>query len=209
MMFGPSDTIPASEVWNLLGNAVFAQSGYSKETPTEDIDFESLSEATSELCWAFGRSQGYASALLSGGATIPLGKDFFSSDTTAVSKGHHFDWTVGTVGNGDESPNKSKGVTKEQYYGPLLNGCILFERKSVENFLKSVPKAAPIPKWSSKALAANIVAAWREQRQTKAVLKSRFAQGLSDAVFEIVWKEAAALEEGITKGGRHPKQIMY
>ena len=208
-MFGPSDTITASEVWNLLGTTVFAQSGYSNETPAEDIDFQSLSEATSELCWEFGRSQGYASVLLSGGATIPVGKDFFSSNTTAMSKGHHFDWTVGTVGNGDESPNRSKGVTKEQYYGPMLNGYVLFEKKSVETFLKSVPKAAPIPKWSSKILAENIVAAWREQRQTKAVLRRRFAQGLSESAFESVWKEAAALEEGITKGGRHPKQIMY
>lgn len=206
-MIEPSGLISAREVWNLFSRTVFAQTGYTPETPDENVDFQSLSEATSELCWAFGRSQASAWVLLPSGATIPASSELFSSVDTSKSIGDHFDWPVGTVGNGDDRSRKSRGASKEQFYGTILNCHMLFERKAVEMYLKTVPDAALIPKWSSRKVAEQIVGSWLDQRQTKAQLRSRFAQGLSSAVFDSVWREAVALEKRLGAPGRPPSQI--
>ncbi len=200
--------ISARDVWHRIGTAVFAQSGYARETPNEDIDFESLTEATSELCWAFGRKYSAAWVLLASGGITPAGVEVFSGDDTSRSKGTHFDWMVGTVGSGTSNDIRTLGVTKEQFYGPPLNCIVLFEVKAFENYIRMVPNAAPLPKWSSNGVAEQIVASWRGQRQTKKVLRDRFAPGLSDDVFESVWREAVVKEPKLKAPGRPPNQIQ-
>lgn len=198
-MFRPEGRISLKEIWDAVGTEVYSR---AKHEGWED-DYQSLSEATANICWEFFRKSATARVLMAGGNFQSFDPMILQTVDTDLTYNEHIDLQIGTIGSGKGGDQRE--LTLKKRYGPALFCPIVFTEAEFAKFTKAV-EGAPLNQGNSDAsIIKRIVAAYREDptRNSRQIYEIA-ARNISWRHYTRLRARAAEVEPGIGKGGRKP-----
>lgn len=196
--------ISTRTIWDEVGSFVFKAHGYTTSTSQEQIDFEALSNSTSQVCWQFIAVAADCRVMLTSGTLAQADSSLLVCTDPTQPKSPHFDLMVGTVGSGTGEAVRISGVDAQTFYGPFYLGAVLFSGGQFKTYFDQYRRKGGMAQTRNRRFEPKLlVDVWRSNpNMTKSLVRAHFGSRFTHRRFDELWKEASVIEPKMLEKGR-------